>query len=152
MPKAKATPKAKAKASTKVKPKAKVATKAKAKPKAKVAASAKAKPKAKVASKAKVKAKPIARVTAPAVRYAPEAGASAGLWVQVNLTTSPPDVSGFVLNESYTGCSLAIPSMATLKQGDQCMAKVGSLNAMPATVVWRRDEGDFSEVGLRYDI
>jgi hypothetical protein len=87
-----------------------------------------------------------------AIRFAPDSGASAKIWLAVNVDAkSAPDVSGFVINESYTGAALAIAQSKALQRGDQCIAKVGNLKAMPATVIWHRDEDDFSQIGLRYD-
>ena len=63
-----------------------------------------------------------------------------------------PMHTGLVLNESYSGCALAILKRAKLEVGQNCTVKVGELNPLPGRIVWAKlIDDDLLKVGIQYD-
>ena len=58
-----------------------------------------------------------------------------------------------IINESRSGVGLALYNTTSLQEGDRCIAQVGRALPMPATVIWREEEGDATalRIGLRFD-
>ena len=85
-------------------------------------------------------------------RFKPDAGAFAQIALHLETSDFEADITAEIENESYGGCGLIVPETEELQIGDTCLAKVGYLKPMKATVVWRSHDNDGRlEIGLQYD-
>ena len=88
-------------------------------------------------------------------RFKPDVGAFAQIELhsdpQTESTDFKVDITAEIDNESYGGCRLLVPGAEELQIGDTCLAKVGFLKPMKATVVWRSHDDGRLGIGLQYD-
>ena len=85
-------------------------------------------------------------------RYKADRGAFALIDFKPDSSEFKSDMTAEVYNESYGGCKLLIPETEKLQIGDSCIAKIGYLKPMRATVVWRSHDDDGRlEIGLQYE-
>lgn len=81
--------------------------------------------------------------------------AVAHIALDVEAEAFKPEVSGFVIEQSHSGCSLVLVRAKEiydeLNKGRNCVIKVGPLAPMQAVVRWRKelDESVF-KVGFQY--
>jgi hypothetical protein len=62
-----------------------------------------------------------------------------------------PTVSGIVLNESFTGCSVVVVADVNFTEGHTVSIKIAELDPVPARVVWCKTmEDDIKKIGLAY--
>ena len=86
------------------------------------------------------------------IRFKADPGAFALIGLQSDSPEFKSDLTAEVYNESYGGCKLLIPETDRLQIGDSCIAKVGHLKPMRATVVWRSHDDDGRlGIGLQYE-
>lgn len=86
------------------------------------------------------------------LRYTPDVGDYAIICFNKKVSDFQTDLLGIILNESSTGCSLAIAATDKLQQDDQIVVQIGRLELLPATVIWRKlIDKDVVKLGLRYD-
>ncbi|MDZ4661015.1 MAG: hypothetical protein SGJ18_05285 [Pseudomonadota bacterium] len=86
------------------------------------------------------------------LRYIPDVGDYAIICFNKKISQFQTDVLGIILNESNTGCSIVIAGTNKLQKDDQIVAQIGRLEALHATVIWRKEiDKDVVKLGLRYD-
>lgn len=83
-------------------------------------------------------------------RYEPEPNTTAAIDVSGN-TDFTPSIVALVMNESFKGCGLILPSTNLLQVGDTVVIKVGSVQPVRAEVKWRTQiDAQAVKVGLMY--
>lgn len=70
-------------------------------------------------------------------------------------TSFAPEASGFIIEQSHSGCSLVLVRSKDiydeLSKGKNCIIKVGPLSPMQAVVRWRKDlDESVFKVGFQY--
>lgn len=87
------------------------------------------------------------------IRFQPTEKLSYGL-VQTSGTCDgnfDPEIVGLIVNESYSGCCLAIRSDVP-DIGQVCKVKIGEIGPLPAKVIWTKEvDENISYIGMRYE-
>ncbi len=90
-----------------------------------------------------------------AIRFDPDKGQHAYISTKLDSSEFCPNIRGEIIDESRTGCGVVVYNSAEandLQPGHHCIAQVGKLEPVEATIVWRKIEGDETAVrlGLKY--
>ncbi len=86
------------------------------------------------------------------LRFNADLGDYAIICFNKNTSMFQTDAVGIILNESSSGCSLAVPATDKLQKDDIIVVQIGRLEPLPATVMWRKElDKDVVKLGLRYD-
>ncbi len=87
------------------------------------------------------------------IRFGAEPGQRAYVCTNPNVRDFRSNLRAEIIDESATGCGLAMYNTPALQPGDRCITQVGRLQPLHATVIWRHEEGDATavRVGLRFD-
>ncbi len=92
-----------------------------------------------------------------AIRFDPDPGNHAWICMNSEPRHYRPQIRAEIIDESHSGCGLAVynstENAEALRPGQRCLTQVGRLDPMPATIIWRRVEGDQTalRIGLRFD-
>ncbi len=87
----------------------------------------------------------------PNVRYTPDEDSRALICLDPKAKVFSADLTAKIINESYSGCSVALAENDELSEGALVICQTGPLAPLPAEVVWCRvGDDDQLEVGLRY--
>lgn len=87
----------------------------------------------------------------PNVRYTADSESRALICLDPKATVFATEIDAKIINESYSGCSVALAEGDELTEGALVICQTGPLAPLQAEVIWCRvGEHDQLEAGLRY--
>lgn len=85
------------------------------------------------------------------MRFKPDPMDAAMVDLKASTPAFEPTMSCLILNESFSGCALVIPTAFPISEGTFMRVKVGRMEPLRAEVVWtQRLDDELLKVGIRF--